>query len=170
MAALNAASSLASGMADIFDSQIKQGENLTEAEHKENEKMFNASKGMKIAQVTIDTIMGSFQAITSAIAQMGVIPGAVVGGIMAGGITAGGIASVSKIAKTKYDRGGNSSSGIAGAKINVPTPVIPQQEAVKGVSQQGTEKMDLDTKVYVLESDISTTQSRVKVAESAATF
>lgn len=170
MDSLNAASSLASGMADIFDSQIKQGENLTEEEHKQNEKMFNASKGMKIAQVTIDTIMGSFQAITSAISQMGIVPGAIVGGIMAAGITAGGIASVSKIAKTKYDRGGNSSGGAAGAKVNIPAPAIPKQEAVKGVSQQGTEKMDLDTKVYVLESDISNTQSKVKVAESAATF
>lgn len=129
-------------------------------------------KNNQIAQIVISTITGVAQAIASAW-QLGPIMGAIVGPINATATLASGITAIKKLQSNSP-----SLSGMGTPNMNTPTQAsktaleslsqgINYTNLVEGASVSGKIK---DTRVYVLESDISSTQKNVSVIESESTY
>ena len=150
-------------------------------------KAFESDKKLKIAQAIIAGATGALSAFTGAM-QLGPIAGPIVGGILAALVVATTAIQVGTINKTKFDGGGaeavtpiNTSvdtSGAAASATNVnqasgggftqfSSTLLNQ--GTSGVVTNGTSGMG-PTKVYVVESDITSAQRRVYLAESNATI
>lgn len=133
-------------------------------------------KNNQIAQIVISTITGVATAIASAW-QLGPIAGAIVGPINAAATIASGITAIKKL-----QSGTPSLSGVGNGSniMSSVNPSVANQSALESLSQgvnytnmvQGssTEETLKDTRVYVLESDISSTQKNVSVIESESTY
>lgn len=125
---------------------------------------FEESKKMKIAAATISTIQGGINAfmgyLDSGIPQP---YASILGAAAAAATVAMGIAEVQKIKATKP---GSSASASSGAVQVVTAP--PQ---IVNLSQENLDNITMpDTRVYVLESDITEAQNHVQVVESNSTF
>lgn len=141
---------------------------LTEGMDKNSEEY----KNNQITQIVISTITGVAQAIASAW-QLGPIMGAIVGPINATATLASGITAIKKLQSNSP-----SLSGMGTPNMNSPTQAsktaleslsqgINYTNLVEGASTSGKVK---DTRVYVLESDISNTMKNVSVVESESVF
>ena len=165
----------ADGIASIMNS-------IASAMDTSNEKQFKAKQAMEIASATINTITGSIKAYMSAWDTYGSIP--FVGSglatafsvVQAATVAAAGAAQIATIARQKY-KGGSGSSGSAGrmsaspsintAALSAASRPVDSVRTVQGASEEAAIK---DTRVYVLESDITDTQNRVKTVESESKF
>jgi hypothetical protein len=146
-------------------------------------KAFEADKKLKIAQAIISGIQGAISAFTGAFV-LGPIAGPIVGGILAGVVAATTAVQVAAIRKTTFDSGspeitpantGGAGSG-SGSAINqasgggftsfnqnlVGTPTTTTTGG--GSTPFGSQR------VYVVESDITNSQNRVRTLESNSTF
>lgn len=162
-----------------------------EEENKIKKKAFAADKALKITQAVIAGAQGAVQAFASAM----VIPppaGPIIGGVLAGVIAALTAAQVAIISKQQFnpgqqvsqssvslpstgggDVGGNatqqvtqaSTGGFTGFSPNLTGPNVGAQ-----TGQTGTTTTDQNMRVYVVESDITDSQNRVRTLESNATF
>lgn len=145
---------------------------LTEGMDKNSEEY----KNNQITQIVISTITGVAQAIASAW-QLGPIMGAIVGPINATATLASGITAIKKLQSGTPSLSGMGSVSNMMSSVN---PSVANQSALESLSQgvnytnmvQGssTEETLKDTRVYVLESDISSTQKNVSVIESESTY
>ena len=81
-------------------------------------------------------------------------------------ILATGIMQIQKIKQQKFESGGSSASPSGGAMSNIVAPVQYTQD-VQGAEIEGAIK---DSKVYVVESDITDAQNRVDVTENEAKY
>lgn len=161
-----------------------------EKELAEKKKAFESEKRLKIAQTIISGIQGAVTAFTSAF-QLGPIAGPIVGGILAALVATTTAVQVAAIASTKFDSGAPTitppnTGGGAGAGEASAASVLQQQAGSTGGFTQFNQALTgdptgggtpgsttggmTDTRVYVLESDITATQRRVSIAESTATF
>lgn len=172
---LNMGLEMADGFASIMNS-------IASAMDSSNEKQFKAKQAMEIASATINTITGSIKAYMSAWDTYGSIP--FVGSglatafsvIQAATVAAAGAAQIATIARQKY-KGGSGSSGSVGrmsaspsintGALSAASRPIDSVRTVQGASEEAAIK---DTRVYVLESDITNTQNRVKTVESESKF
>lgn len=121
---------------------------------------FEESKKMKIAAATISTIQGGINAfmgyLDSGIPQP---YASILGAAAAAATVAMGIAEVQKIKATKP---GSSASASSGAVQVVTAP--PQ---IVNLNQDNLDQIELpETRVYVVESDITDAQRRVQVVET----
>lgn len=152
-------------------------------------KAFEDDKRLKIAQAIISGLQGAAQAFATAF-QLGPIAGPIVGASLAALVAATTAAQVAAIRKTKFDSGGSvningggssvsadSVGGIGGSSnLSSGGGFTSFNENLVGTptgdtSQSGDSgKRQEPNRVYVLESDITSTQQRVSVAESSATF
>ena len=153
--ALSAVAQMMNGLAAEQDTSNKEG--------------FESSKKFQIAGATMSMLAGIASAWASSMQLMfpaNVIIGSALSAMMLGT----GIAQIAKIKKTQFGGGGSTSgasaSPNAGAVSSVIAPVQYTQD-VQGASIEGAIK---DTRVYVTEQDISSTQKKVDVAESEARF
>lgn len=124
-------------------------------------------KNIQIAQTWISTLSGAVQAFASAM-QLGPIAGPIVGGINAAAMIAMGIANTKQIQNTDF-----SGSVNTGGMATTPQPSTYQNELPFSYTRQVTgareyDELNRDTRVYVVESDITEAQnaSKVRVAES----
>lgn len=132
-----------------------------------------AQKGMATAAATIQMLVG----ITSALAGVFTTKSGpwdwVLAGIQAASIAAAGIANIKKINSVKED-GSNAESAASGgsyvASVSIPSVVQGSNDFTQTVGDAMTQGAIQDTKVVVLESDITDTQKKVEVTESLATF
>ena len=158
-AGLGVASSILTELANQQDETSEQG--------------FETQKKLQIAAATMSMLQGIVSAWASAM-QLGPIAGPIMGGVMTAlTATLGGI-QIDQIKKQKF--GGDASTSSSSATPNV-TPAMTALQAigssvgtvttVEGASVEGNVK---DTKVYVSETEISSTQNRVNVMESEATY
>lgn len=127
-----------------------------------------AGKAFAVAAATIQAILGAQQAFTS----LSAIPivGPALGAIAAAGAIAAGIANVRKILAVQVPgkgAGGGAPSISAGAPI---TPGAPQQQSVKIDQQQVNSMGNATVKAFVVESDITTKQDRIRRIQNAAKF
>ena len=144
-------------------------------------KAFEADKKLRIAQAIIAGAQGAVSAFAGA---MTIPPpaGPILGGVLAGLVAALTAVQVATISKQKFDAGGTT--------VDVNTPTVSTaaatqvnqsstggftsfNENVMGTpqNQPGTTGFtSAGQRVYVLESDITTTQDRVRVLESNSTF
>lgn len=131
-------------------------------------------KNLKTAQAVIDTIAGSVTAFMTTMQQIGGIPGLIAGAAAAAATLAAGMVEVNKIKSTTVSKGsaasasgGSSLGNVSASAVSVnamqvtPTRQVQTQEDVANMP---------DTRVYVLERDITDTQRRVAVTTQNATY
>ena len=133
-----------------------------------NEKGFEQSKKFQIAGATMSMLAGIASAWASSMQLMfpaNVIIGSALSAMMLGT----GIAQIQKIKQTQFNGGGSAGSSASPNTSAVNSVIAPVQytQDVQGASIEGAIK---DTRVYVTETDISSTQKKVDVAESEARF
>lgn len=130
-------------------------------------------KAAAVAATTIDT----YQSATAAYKAMAGIPvvGPALGAAAAAAAVISGIANVKRILSVSKD-GSNASSIVDTSTPRAATPNInlaesmPVQFTRELLSDTETTNLNQAQKVYVLESDITSTQNKVEVAESNSSF
>ena len=147
-----------------------------EAEEKIKKQQFMRDKAIKLGQVAIDTA----SAIVKAIAQFGPPPSpAGIAGIASAGVI--GVTQALAIANQQYKAGSapsapNFSSGggggsMAGAGASSFTASNTGTSTAGLLGEQGATTTNIpSSQVFVLESDISATQNKVKLQESKTSF
>ena len=152
---LSAVAQMMNGLAAEQDTSNKEG--------------FESSKKFQIAGATMSMFAGIASAWASSM-QLGPIIGPILGSALSAMMLGTGLAQIAKIKNTQFGGGGNTSGASATPNTSAVNSVIaPVQytQDVQGASIEGAIK---DTRVYVTESDISSTQKKVDVAESEARF
>jgi hypothetical protein len=144
---------------------------------KQQEKAFKINKAANIAMSVIDTLKGAVAAYTSQIVA-GDPTSIVRGAIAAAMVTAAGIANIKKIAATQFKgasasgaQGGAGSSGGGGVQPATPqTNLFGQANEMNTL--QGAQSVEAPqvVKAVVVESDITSSQSRIKRMEENATL
>lgn len=156
VAAFSAAGSVMKALADEQDTQTKEG--------------FEQQKKFQIAAATMNMLGGVISAWTSAMnpanAWMTIWGQIAMGAASTAMILATGIMQIQKIKQQQFNGGGASASPSGSAMGSVVAPVQYTQD-VQGAEIEGAIK---DSKVYVVESDITGTQNKVDVAESEARY
>lgn len=143
-------------------SQVTQA--LADQQDTSTEEGFNRQKKLQKASVILSGIQGSVAAVTNAIRDLGFPAGPIVGGTMATAISAMAAAQYAAIDRTTFEGSGTTSSApsisvtpvVSGIDENLPTQTVV-------TNQQ-------DQRVYILESDIQSSNKRVKVREENTTF
>lgn len=131
-----------------------------------------AQKGIQIADATINTIagaVGTFQGIMKDTEGWG-LPYATA---MAALVTASGIANVKEIIDTKIpggDGSGSASATVPSINASSVASLTDSTQAVNTVIGDETIQAMSDQRVYVVESDITSTQKKVEVAENGNNF
>lgn len=157
-AGLSVASNLMGALADEQDKTTEEG--------------FERSKKFQIAQAVMSTLAGIASAWASAM-QLGPIAGPIMGAVLSAMMATMGGIQIANIKKQKFDGGdgglggGNSSVVPAMTAVNALSTPVQTTTTIEGAS---TESEVRDTKVYVLESDITNTQNNVKATVDEATF
>ena len=154
-ASLSAVAQLMNGLAAEQDTSTKEG--------------FEQQKKFQIAGATMSMLSGIASAWASSM-EFGPIAGPILGSILSAFMLATGIMQINKIKATQFNGGGSASGSSASPNTSAVNSVIaPVQytQDVQGTSIEGAIK---DTRVYVTEQDISSTQKKVDVAESEARF
>lgn len=152
--ALSAVAQMMNGLATEQDTSNKEG--------------FESAKKYQIAGATMSMLAGIASAWASSMQLM--FPANVIIGSMLSAMMLGtGIAQIAKIKSTQF--GGGSTSGASAtpntnAIASIQAPVQYTQD-VQGANIEGAIK---DSRVYVVESDITNAQNRVDVAESENTY
>lgn len=152
--ALSAVAQMMNGLASEQDTSNKEG--------------FESSKKYQIAGATMSMLAGIASAWASSM-QLGPIAGPIMGSILSAFMLATGIAQIQKIKSTQFNGGstsGSSATPNTSAVASMQAPVQYTQD-VQGANIEGAIK---DTRVYVTEGDISSTQKKVDVTESEARF
>jgi hypothetical protein len=148
------------------------------AEEKIKKAQFNRDKAIKLGQVAIDTA----SAIVKAIAQFGPPPSPMgIAGIASAGVI--GVTQALAIANQQYKAGsapsapnfstagGGGGGGMAGAGASSFTSSNTQTSTAGLLGEQGATTSNIpSSQVFVLESDISQTQNKVKLQESKTSF
>ena len=158
--ALNTVGTIFSQLASQEDTNTKEG--------------FKRQKKFQIAATTMNMLGGIASAWVSAMSPandwMTIFGQIALGASTSAMILGTGLAQIAKIKNTQFGGGGSTSGSSAtpnaGAVNSVIAPVQYTQD-VQGASIEGAIK---DTRVYVTEQDISSTQKKVDVAESEARF
>ena len=148
--AIGAASQITQALADQQDASTEEG--------------FNRQKNLQKASVILSGIQGSVAAVTNAIRDLGFPTGLAVGGTVAGAIVAMTAAQVAAINKTSFEGSGTTSSA---PSISV-TPVVSGID--ESLPTQTVVTNQQDQRVYILESDIQSSNKRVEVREQNTTF
>lgn len=165
-------SSLLGSVADAWkadlDMQVKNGEISEEQAEDEFERI----KGLQIAQTVINTISGAIGAFLQDKAAYPAPYNYVIAGIDLASTLAAGYAQVKNIESQQYGSSSSSSLGSVGASVTGVgvNPLNDQNTDIMGLtSLTETKEGSKDTRVYVLESDISETQEkqRTRVAETS---
>ena len=162
-------------VSDIMQANIEEKVKRGEISEEEAEKEFENVKKLQIAEAIINTLTGALQAQLSVWA-----PGSGIHSVWAKiamsaalGIQtlATGYAQVQKIRNTTF--GGGGGSGVAQPTIitGAATPLLNEAQDLNELdAMYVTGRQPQDTKVYVLESDITNAQNNRKVRVTESTF
>lgn len=154
--ALNAASNILSAVQEGIDTTNKEG--------------FEKNKKLQIANATIGMLVGITNAIAGLFTTKSGPWDIALAAIQAGAIATTGAIQIANIKKTRQDGGGGSNENFNMPSINtsalLSTPINYTSE-VQGA--QAIEDIP-DTRVYVVESDITDTVKKVQVAEEESTY
>ena len=143
-------------------SQVTQA--LAEQEDASSKEGFERQKKLQKASVILSGIQGSVAAVTNAIRDLGFPAGPIVGGTMASVIAGMTAAQVAAINKTSFEGSGTTSSA---PSISV-TPVVSGID--ESLPTQTVVTNQQDQRVYILESDIQSSNKRVAIREENTTF
>lgn len=143
-----------------FVSQVTQA--LADQQDTSTEEGFNKQKKLQKASVILSGIQGSVAAVTNAIRDLGFPAGLIVGGATFSAISALTAAQVAAIDRTSFEGGSPASAGVS------VTPVVSGID--ESLPTQTVVTNQQDQRVYILESDIQSSNKRVKVREENTTF
>jgi hypothetical protein len=174
-------------MDNQYDANRRTLENdLIKRQNEVGQKAFAIQKAFRISETIIAGIQGAFEAYASAAPYGALAP--VVGSILAGLVAAQTAIAVRNIAKTKFQAqaqipaspsggssvnlpqigGGSNQFGGGGfTSFNTQNIGTPQQQTGQ---TENTQSSQSEQRVYVVESDITQTQRRVRVLEGQSTF
>jgi hypothetical protein len=168
-------------------SQFVDGLNqaLNDKIFEEQKKAFEKQKKLRIAESIINGISGALTAFTSAF-QLGPIAGPIVGGILSALVASTTAIQVANIKKTQFDGNPTTitspiSSGLASGTTGAGSSLSSLgagftsfNENLTGTPGDGQSNTNTDTtgplRVYVVESDITDTQNKVRILENNASF
>lgn len=175
---LNGVSDILGSYASSYKDQMEQILESDEATDEQKQEAVKKYKNMMYAQTAIDMLSGMTAAVATAM-ELGGIAGPIIGAINAAMVLASGIASLTQI-KAIDPMSENNVSGTnpVGGTPNVSDVAINtdayanQLTAQSSYDLQGAldERTSPDTRVYVLESDISETSNDVNTKVSESTF
>lgn len=152
-AALSSASQIISAIQNTIDIDSKDS--------------FEKNKKLQIVNATISMLSGIVNAISTSMAMPQPF-GAIMAGVNAATVaTVGGI-QIAQIKKQKYD--GSSSGGLSTPSINTAALLSTPINYTTEVKDASAVEEAVDTRVYVVESDITSTVKKVQVAEEESTY
>jgi len=162
-ATMNVASSLSGALANVF----KQEASDDSKSEKQREKSFKVYKALATTQAIIDTIssaQGAYKAMVG-------IPfvGPILAPIAAATAVIAGIANVKAIQNEQLPSSGGSGSD-AGTTAPAALNTAPVEYTRNLLGNKETDELNQPVKCYVVESDITTAQTKVAVTESNASF
>lgn len=150
---------------------------LADEQNQESKEGFESYKKLQVAQATMSMLQGIITGWSSAM-QLPYPANIIAGASLTAMTSALGAVQISKIRQQQFEGGEDVGSLSASASSASATPSgaviqntvqapVQWTSEVQGMSQEGAVK---DTRVYVLESDITSVQNRVAVAEQESTF
>lgn len=162
-ATMNVASSLSGALANVF----KQEASDDSKSEKQREKSFKVYKALATTQAIIDTIssaQGAYKAMVG-------IPfvGPILAPIAAATAVIAGIANVKAIQNEQLPSSGGSGSD-AGTTAPAALNTAPVEYTRNLLGNKETDELNQPVKCYVVESDITSVQTKVAVTESNASF
>ena len=160
-------------VSDIMQANIEEKIKRGEISEEEAEKEFENVKKLQIAEAIINTLTGALQAQMSVWAPDSQIHGVWRKIAMSAALgiqtLASGYAQVQKIRNTTFGGGG---SGAAQPTIitGAATPLLNEAQDLNELDAMYVTGQQKDTRVYVLESDITNAQNNQKVRVTESTF
>lgn len=167
---LNDVSSAIAAAGSLTESILQISQAAAEKDGKITEKEAKRIKGMQYATASINMLQGAITAFSSAM-QLGPILGPIVGGVNAAAVIGMGTANLMKIKNT--DITGDVPSGAQAAvtpNSNVYGTDLPFSYTRNVTTSSEVDELNKDTRVYILESDIQESNSRVQIRESESSF
>lgn len=169
--------SLAAQMtANVFGQTAQLLNTFANAQNKEKEEGFEASKKLSIGAAIMSMLQGIIGAWTSAMSPSNAwmtLPGQIALGtaMTAATATLGGI-QIDQIKKQTFQNADKGGSGSSTTMPSINTAALMSSPVNYTTEVQGARAQEdiVDTRVYVVESDITDTVNRVKVAEDESTF
>ena len=162
-ATMNVASSLSGALANVF----KQEASDDSKSEKQREKSFKVYKALATTQAIIDTI-SSAQGAYKAMVDIPFV-GPILAPIAAATAVIAGIANVKAIQNEQLPSSGGASSEAATAAPSALTQA-PVEYTRNLLGNKETDELNNPVKCYVVESDITSAQTKVAVTESNASF
>lgn len=161
-------------VSDIMQANIEEKVKRGEISEEEAEKEFENVKKLQIAEAIVNTLTGALQAQLSVWAPDSQIHGVwtkiAMSALLGAQTLATGYAQVQKIRNTTFGGGGSGSAQptiITGAA----TPLLNEAQDINDLdAMYVTGRPPQDTRVYVLESDITNAQNNRKVRVTESTF
>ena len=144
---------------------------LANSQDQSTEEGFNMAKKLNIASATMQMFNGIVSAWSSAM-QLGPIAGPIMGGVLTAFTTSLGILNINKIKSQTFknaDKTNVGSSNVTPPAINTAALLSSPINYTTEVKGAQAEEM-IPQKVYVVESDITSTQTKVKTVEDESTF
>ena len=161
-------------VSDIMQSNIEEKVKRGEISEEEAEKEFENVKKLQIAEAIVNTLTGALQAQLSVWGPDSQIHGVwtkiAMSALLGAQTLATGYAQVQKIRNTTFGGGG---SGAAQPTIitGAATPLLNEAQDINDLdAMYVTGRPPQDTRVYVLESDITNAQNNRKVRVTESTF
>jgi hypothetical protein len=154
---INNTAAMASSVSDILSS-------LADAQDTTTEEGFEKSKKLQIAAATINMLSGIATAMSGLFTTKTGPWDIALAAAQAASIAVSGGIQIAKIKSTTFDSGSSGSSSLSSAATS-STLVAPTQYS-SAVNAANIENTIADTRVYVVESDIQQTGTRVRTQES----
>lgn len=147
---------------------------LADEQDTQTEDGFEKQKQFQIAAATMNMLGGVISAWTSAMNPANAwmtLPGQIaMGTAMSAMILGTGIAQIAQIQKQTMKSSSSASASASPSASGISASIQPPVQYAAEVQGASQENQQQDTRVYVLENDITNTQRRVNVAENEARF
>lgn len=165
---LNAAAGLAG---TAFGQTVQVLNTLANTQDKTSKEGFENYKKLSYGAAVMSMLQGIISSWTSAMSLPAPIS-FITGGLMTAATATLGALQIDSIKKQKFEGGGGSTSSSTASVPQVNTSALLSSPVNYTTEVQGAkaEESVTDTRVYVVESDISSAVNRVEVAESESTF
>ena len=159
---------------NLFDTLFTLNSQFDKNDKKAAERAFKREKALNIAQTLLNTYSSAMKAYNSQIIPMDPTS-PIRGGILAASVVAMGLARVSAIARTKFDEGGgapskSSDTGAPSVGSSAPAFNIVGASGTNQLMQGISQKLGQPMKAYVVDKDITTSQSLERNRVRTATF
>ena len=165
---MNAAAGLAS---TAFGQTAQLLNTLANTQDKTSQEGFENYKKLAIGAAVMSMLQGIISSWTSAMSLPAPIS-FITGGVMSAATATLGAIQIDSIKKQTFNGSGSSTSTSSSSLPNINTAALLSTPVNYTTSVEGAQAQEdmVDTRVYVVESDITDTVNRVRTAESESTF